>query len=89
MTVKALIEKLANYNQIAEVKVVAHNTMSDFDITFGTSDNCEKETCDTFFLIHIFFRVTLIKVPNNCFNLTRGYARELSKCSVVSSRKGA
>ena len=33
MTVKALIEKLTNYNQIAEVKVVDHNTMSDFDIT--------------------------------------------------------
>jgi len=56
MTVKALIEKLASYNQTAEVKVVAHNTMSDFDITFGTSDNCEKETCDTVFLGSYLFQ---------------------------------
>jgi hypothetical protein len=55
MTVKALIEKLTNYNQTAEVKVVAHNMMSDFDITFGTSEGCEKDTCDTVFLdSHLF-----------------------------------
>lgn len=55
MTVKALIEELTNYNQTAEVKIVAHNTMSDFDITFGTSEGCEKDTCDTVFLdSHLF-----------------------------------
>jgi hypothetical protein len=50
MTVKELAEKLSEYNQTAEVKIVAHNTMSDFDITFGTSEGCEKDTCDTVFL---------------------------------------
>ena len=56
MTVKELIEKLDGYNQQAEVKVVAHNTMSDFDITFGTSEGCEKETCDTVFLDSYLFQ---------------------------------
>lgn len=55
MTVKELTEKLASYNQQAEVKVVAYNTMSDFDITFGTSEGCEKETCDTVFLDSYLF----------------------------------
>jgi hypothetical protein len=50
MTVNELTEKLSEYNQTAEVKVVAHNTMSDFDITFGTCEGCEKSTCDTVFL---------------------------------------
>lgn len=55
MIVKELAEKLSEYNQTAEVKVVAHNTMSDFDITFGTSEGCEKDTCDTVFLdSHLF-----------------------------------
>jgi len=56
MTVKALIEKLANYNQTAEVKIVAYNKMSDFDITFGTSEGCEKDTCDTVFLDSYLFQ---------------------------------
>ncbi|MCK9154812.1 MAG: hypothetical protein M0P12_01720, partial [Paludibacteraceae bacterium] len=56
MLVKDLIEKLVEYNQNAEVKVVAHNTMIDFDITVGTSEGCEKETCDTVFLDSYLFQ---------------------------------
>lgn len=55
MTVKELIEKLAEYNQNATVQVVAHSTMSAFDITYGTSEGCEKQNCDTvFFDSHLF-----------------------------------
>ncbi len=56
MTVKELVTKLGEYNQNAEVKAVVHNTMSDFDITFGTSEGCEKETCDTVFLDSYLFQ---------------------------------
>lgn len=55
MTVKDLIVNLLDYDMSAEVKVVAHNTMRDFDITFGTSEGCEKYKCDTVFLdSHLF-----------------------------------
>lgn len=55
MTVKELSEKLAEYNQNATVQVVAHSTMSDFDIIYGTSEGCEKPNCDTvFFNSHLF-----------------------------------
>ena len=56
MTVKELVERLFEYNQTADVKVVAHNTMSDFDITFGTSEGCKKSTCDTVFLDSYLFQ---------------------------------
>jgi len=55
MTVKELVTKLGEYNQSADVKVVVHNIMSDFDITFGTSEGSEKETCDTVFLNSYLF----------------------------------
>jgi len=56
MNVKDLIVNLLDYNMSAEVKVVAHSTMSDFDITFGTSEGCEKHRCDTVFLDSYLFQ---------------------------------
>jgi len=56
MTVRDLIISLLDYDMKAEVKVVAHNTMSDFDITFGTSEGCEKHKCDTVFLDSYLFQ---------------------------------
>ena len=56
MTVKDLIVNLLDYDMEAEVKVVALNTMSDFDISYGTSEGCEKHKCDTVFLDSYLFK---------------------------------
>lgn len=46
MKVKELIEKLNEYNQEAELLVVAHNKVEDYSICFGNSDGCTKQTCE-------------------------------------------
>jgi hypothetical protein len=43
---KDLIEQLRQYNQEAEVSVIAHNQREDFSLVFGSSEGVTKETCE-------------------------------------------
>lgn len=44
MTVLELMEKLAEYNPNAVVKVIAHNQPADFSITYGGAEGATKES---------------------------------------------
>ncbi len=43
---KDLIAELQQYNQEADVSVIAHNQREDFSLVFGGSDGVSKETCE-------------------------------------------
>lgn len=47
MKVRELIDELGEVNQEAEIEVIVHNYPRDFEICFGGSDGCDKETCDS------------------------------------------
>lgn len=47
LKVKELIQKLQEYNQEAEIYVIAHNKGYQFSITYGGSDGVTKETCES------------------------------------------
>jgi len=47
MKLRILLEQLRQYNQEADVSVVAHNQCEDFSLVFGNSEGVTKETCKT------------------------------------------
>lgn len=46
MTVSDLIKKLLDFNQLADVKVVALHRTHEFSLSWGSSENCTKKDCD-------------------------------------------
>lgn len=46
MKVRELIEKLKEFNQEAEVDVIAHNRKYDFSLCWGGSEGCSKQNTD-------------------------------------------
>lgn len=47
MKVKHLIKELLEYNLDAEISVVAHCKKEEFTITYGNSEGCTKQNCDS------------------------------------------
>lgn len=47
MKLKELVKKLQEYNQEAEVNVIAHNKGYKFSLTYGGGDGVTKDNCES------------------------------------------
>ena len=44
--IKEIIQKLSEYNQEAEFRVIAHNKVEPFTFSFGGWNGCNKSNCE-------------------------------------------